>query len=71
MEKEKLPWRSFADRGAIAEKWPVSGTPTVYVIDARGVIRYKWVGSPGERAIDAAIEKLLGEIEAGGKGTPK
>jgi hypothetical protein len=61
MEKEKLTWRTFAARGAIAEKWPVSGTPTFYVIDLQGVIRYKWVGSPGARALDAAIEKLLAE----------
>ena len=38
MEKEKLPWRSFADpgqagAGAIAARWNLSATPTLYVID--------------------------------------
>jgi peroxiredoxin len=61
MEREKLNWRSFADRGALSGKWHVSGTPTFYVIDPRGVIRYKWVGSPGEKALDAAIETVLEE----------
>ena len=63
MEKEKLSWRSFTDQGAIRAKWHVSGTPTFYLIDHRGLIRYKWVGSPGEKAIDTALEKLLLETE--------
>ena len=71
MEKEKLPWRSFADGGALAREWPTSGTPTFYVIDARGTIRNKWVGNPGHRAMDRAIEKLLEEMEAGRKGERK
>jgi len=28
------------------------------------VIRYKWVGGPGEKAIDSALEKLMKEVEA-------
>ena len=67
MDKEKLNWRSFADhggeagRGPICEKWNLVGTPTLFVVDHRGVIRHKWLGSPGEKVIDAAIEKLVKE----------
>ena len=61
MEKEKLNWRSFSSR-AIAAKWSARGTPTYYVVDHKGVIRYKWVGYPGAKAIDAALEKLIKEI---------
>src|SRR5260370_41263401 len=32
---------------------------STYVIDHKGVIRHKWVGSPGEKAIDAALDKLI------------
>jgi peroxiredoxin len=72
MEKEKLTWRSFADpgalgQGAITTKWNLPGTPTFYVIDAKGVIRHKWVGSPGAKAIDAALERLIKEAEGDGK----
>lgn len=72
MEKEKLPWRSFVDpgnagAGPIATKWNLSATPSFYVIDHKGVIRYKWAGAPGEKAIDAALEKLIKEKEAEGK----
>lgn len=72
MDREKLPWRSFADpgalgQGAIAVMWNLPGTPTLYVLDPKGVIRHKWVGSPGAKAIDAALEKLLQEAEGDGK----
>ena len=71
MDKEKLNWRSFADhgegsdQGPISSQWNLVGTPTLYVLDHKGVIRHKWLGSPGEDKIDAAIEKLI--KEAAGK----
>ena len=46
-------------------------TPGYYVIDHTGVIRYKWVGNPGEKAIDAALEKLIQEVEGNAKKVPK
>ena len=58
MDKENLPWRSFAYREAINAKWG-NHTPAYYVIDLQGVIRNKWVGYPGEPAIDAALDKLI------------
>jgi peroxiredoxin len=64
MDKEDLNWRSTADQGgAIAEAWNSPGTPVYYALDAAGMIRYKWVGNPGEKAIDAALEKLIEEVE--------
>ena len=63
MEKEKLNWRSIADRGEIAPKWNNPGTPLYYVIDEAGITRHKWYGYPGEHALDAALEKQLDAIE--------
>jgi hypothetical protein len=63
MEREKLPWRSFADNGDIVRTWNLAGTPTIYLIDHAGVIRFKWVGAPGEKALDEALEKLILEAE--------
>ena len=68
MDKERLPWRSFVDlgnagTGAIATKWNHSATPTFYVIDHKGVIRYKWGAPPGTKVMDAALEKLIKEAE--------
>jgi hypothetical protein len=70
MDKEKMNWRSFAHQDAINDKWNPS-TPGYYVLDPKGVIRYKWVGAPGEKAIDTALEKLIGEAEGSGRGTRK
>ena len=71
MVKEKLNWRSLVGQGAINAAWNSPGTPMYYAIDHKGVIRYKWVGNPGEKAIDTALEKLIKEAEAGGGNTPK
>jgi len=69
MDKEKMNWRSFAHQVAINAKWNPS-TPGYYVLDPRGVIRHKWVGAPGEKAIDTALEKLINEAEVNGKKSP-
>ena len=80
MAKEELTWRSFADDGSIVATWNLPGTPTFSVIDHRGVIRHKWVGSPADdklgglpdaKAIDAALDKLIKAAEADGKKAPK
>ena len=68
MEKEKITWRSFVDAGTagagpIATRWNLSATPTFYLIDHKGVIRYKWVGTPGENIVDAALYKLIKEAD--------
>jgi hypothetical protein len=69
VKKENLTWRSFADSGtagagAIATRWNLTNTPTLYVLDSLGVIRHKWVGGPGETLIDKALNKLIKEAEA-------
>jgi len=72
LEKNNLTWRSFSDpptsegRGAIAKKWNLGGTPTIYLIDHKGVIRHKWVGASA-KVIDKAVEELIQEVEGGAK----
>ena len=73
VEKHNLTWRSFSDpptsegRGAIAKKWNLAGTPTIYLLDHKGVIRHKWVGGARANLIDNAAEKLIQEVEGGAK----
>lgn len=76
MLKEKLPWRSFADTGIIGQgpisaTWNYPATPTFYIIDQKGVIRNKWIGSPGPKTIDDNLEKLFAESEKPGLPGPK
>jgi hypothetical protein len=66
MDQENMNWRSFAHQEAINTKWNPS-TPSYYVLDPKGVIRHKWVGAPGAKAIDTALEKLIHEAEVNGK----
>ncbi len=70
LKKENITWRSFwnggGTNGPISTKWNVSGWPTIYVMDAKGVIRYK--GVRGE-AMDKAVDKLLAEIKTESKGS--
>ena len=69
MDKEQLNFRSFTDTaaggglGVIGSAWNLFGTPTVFVLDHKGVIRYRWLGSPGEKVIDEALNKLVKEAE--------
>jgi hypothetical protein len=68
VKKEKLTWRSFADlgdagQGAIAARWNLTITPTFYILDGSGVIRHKWPGGAGPEAIDAALDKLIKEVD--------
>ena len=69
MARERMNWRSFAYQDAVNATWNPS-TPGYYVLDPRGIIRRKWVGAPGEKAIDAALEELIKEAEDGGKKSP-
>ena len=71
MAKEEMNWRSTTDQGAIAAKWNSPGTPVYYVLDPAGTIRHKWVGNPGEKALDAALDKLIAEAERAAAKQPK
>ncbi len=71
MVEKNLNWRSFVDQGAIAETWKPAGTPAFYIIDHGGVIRYKWAGAPGAKAMDAALERVIREAEQDAKKPPK
>jgi hypothetical protein len=61
--KEEITWRSFwnggSTQGPISTKWNVQGWPTLFVIDHNGVIRGKYLGSPGEAVLDKLIEELV------------
>ena len=69
MEKEQLNWRSISSRD-ISAQWCARGTPMYYIIDAKGVIQSKWVGYPGAKAIDDALDKWINAAEARAKVAP-
>jgi hypothetical protein len=67
-EKRQITWRSFKNaqsgKPTHADDWNLEGWPTLYLIDQKGIIRKKWVGSPGDKVIDEAIDELLKEVDA-------
>jgi hypothetical protein len=72
MDREQLPWRSFVDEGnagagAIATQWNLSSTPTVYLLDHKGIIQYKWAGPPDNTVMDAAIDKRIEAAQRSGR----
>ncbi len=64
LKKEEITWRSWWDggdtNGPIARKWNVQGWPTVYVLDVKGIIRYRDVHG---KELDTAVDALVKEIE--------
>ena len=63
-EEMGVTWPSVNNASAepkISTSWGVEGWPTIYVLDHKGVIRFKNVR--GEK-MDAAVEQLLEEMKA-------
>ncbi|WP_165232971.1 redoxin family protein [Aquisphaera insulae] len=68
MKKEGNSWRYWVDGnwpGTIGSSWNVQSWPTLYVIDANGVIRHKVVGSTDVARLDAAVESLVERTPVG------
>jgi len=63
LEMESITWRSFwnggSTNGPISTAWRVRGWPTIYVLDANGVIRARDVrGEAMDREVDALLAEL-------------
>jgi thiol-disulfide isomerase/thioredoxin len=67
--REGISWRSFWEGGrpdGIPVRWGIVGWPTVYLIDAYGVIRDEGSRLRGAD-LDKAVEELVTEAEAAAK----
>ena len=60
-EEYKMKWPSFQDarEGPIAKAYNNNAWPTIYVLDRKGVIRYRGLHHRSE--IASAVDKLLAE----------
>jgi len=65
LKEQKVTWRQAIEgttQGPIPTRWNVSGWPTIYILDAKGVIRFKGhVGTRGEE-MGRSVDKLLAEM---------
>ena len=51
-EEEHMTWRSWFDGppgGPISQEWKVTGFPSIFLIDAKGMVRYAHEGAPRRR----------------------
>ena len=63
-EKQGITWRSSfqgSTSGPLCTAWGVRSCPTIYVIDAKGVVRYMNVR---EDSLDRAVDKLVAECKS-------
>ena len=64
LEKERITWPNIyggpTGDNPIAKQWNVFGWPTIYILDHKGVIRFK--GPRGEE-MEKAVNELLAEIK--------
>jgi len=62
---DKMPWSHWWDgpKGPVCKMFRVRSYPTMFLIDAKGVLRKKWIGSPGTEVIDRAIDELVAEAK--------
>jgi RNA polymerase sigma factor (sigma-70 family) len=64
VQKGEITWRCWWDglEGPIARQWHIEGYPTVFVLDTKGVIRFKHLGQQ-DKALDQAVNELLQESQ--------
>jgi hypothetical protein len=60
-----LTWRSWWDGpgGPIARTWKVETLPSLYLIDAKGQVRFEFTGVPDAAELERRIEQLLQETD--------
>ena len=65
--KEQITWRSWQNQkgsqGPISQVYRVRGWPTVYILDARGIIRHKFSGAGNlDKPVDALLREMGGRM---------
>jgi peroxiredoxin len=78
MNAEHITARSWCDGGGnanapgpIARRFNVHGWPSLYLLDARGVIQHKFFGTPSNQTLNSAIAALVQTAEEGGGAAKK
>src|SRR4051794_14777194 len=62
LNSEQITWRSFWNGGLdgpISRAWNVDGWPSIWVIDAKGIVRFRDVrGHDMDRAVDTLLKEM-------------
>ncbi len=72
LAKDQVSWRNWWDpHQKIASKWDVQALPAIYMIDAKGVIRFvpdDYYSDP--ESVDRTVDALVKEAEGGLSAAP-
>jgi thiol-disulfide isomerase/thioredoxin len=62
LKDNPMPWTHWwnGQTGGILKEWNIQHFPTIYVVDAKGIIRYKEIRG---KELEEAVEKLLAEVK--------
>lgn len=64
LQKQSMPWvHWWNDENTAQRAFRIWATPTVYVIDHTGVIRYRAIGEIDQKFVDKLIDDLVKEAE--------
>src|SRR5262245_8837476 len=68
LHKEGITWRNAIEpeKDSLASQWNVTAYPNLYLIDAKGMIRYHWVGYTRDEVLDQRIDELVAEAQKKG-----
>ena len=76
MKEENITWPSWwnggSTQGPISTAWNVHGWPTIYVLDDKGIIRYKDVrGEAMDKAVNTLLKEMGIDVEIDATSEPK
>ena len=63
LKEQNVTWRQAVDgstEGPLASSWNIHGWPTIYIVDSKGVIRFK---NLRDKPMEEAVVKLLDEMK--------
>lgn len=66
LKDQGIQWRHFVDgetQGPIATRWNIHGWPTIFILDHKGVIRYKDLRDDDMEKAVMTLLKEVGTIE--------
>jgi len=69
IDRHGINWKSWWDGDAkIRRQWQLEGYPLIFLIDHKGIIRYKFEGRTPGPTIDKALQELIRECKESGPG---
>ena len=65
IESEHLTWRNWVDspENPVCSEWHVEYLPSIYILDANGIIRFTPDDFSSAEDVDRVVNELLGKVE--------